>query len=64
MPVKKPGNFFQNIVLTEEIKYYEDNIYVQSVKLNGNSYNKKIISHQEIMKGGTLKFIMGCNPKH
>lgn len=38
------------------------NIYVQSVKLNGKPYNSSSISHQQIMRGGTLTLQMGAKP--
>ncbi len=40
-----------------------DNIYIQGVELNGEAYNKMIISHQDIMNGGVLKFVMDNTPK-
>ncbi|QLE02453.1 glycoside hydrolase family 92 protein [Galbibacter sp. BG1] len=40
----------------------EENIYIQSVKLNGKSYNNVWITHDTITKGGTLEFIMGPEP--
>lgn len=39
-----------------------ENIYIQSVKLNGQDYKKSFITHQDIMKGGSLKFVMGSKP--
>jgi predicted alpha-1,2-mannosidase len=39
--------------------YAPENIYVQSVELNGRKYEKPCISHQDILKGGSLKFVMG-----
>jgi len=36
---------------------------VQSVELNEKKYDKKTISHQEIIDGGILKFQMGNQPK-
>jgi len=37
-----------------------DNIYIRSVKLNGKTYNKPYILHDDIMKGGELVFEMGA----
>jgi predicted alpha-1,2-mannosidase len=42
----------------------DDNIYVQSLKLNGNIYNKTYIHHSDIMNGGTLEFTMGAKPNY
>ena len=38
------------------------NIYIQSVKLNGQDYTKSFITHKDIMNGGELVFEMGANP--
>lgn len=38
------------------------NVYVQSVNLNGKPYAKSWISHADIMKGGTLRLVMGPKP--
>ena len=40
-----------------------ENMYIQQIKLNGIVYNKFIINHQDIIKGGTLEFVMGAKPK-
>jgi predicted alpha-1,2-mannosidase len=40
-----------------------ENIYIQNVELNGEEYNKTTITHQDIMDGGLLKFVMGSSPK-
>ena len=36
----------------------DKNVYIQSAMLNGNAYEKSYITYQDIMNGGTLKFIM------
>jgi predicted alpha-1,2-mannosidase len=38
------------------------NCYIQSARLNGKPYNKCYISHQQILNGGTLEFVMGSQP--
>lgn len=38
------------------------NRYIQSVELNGTSYAKPYISHQDIINGGELVFTMGNHP--
>jgi predicted alpha-1,2-mannosidase len=38
------------------------NIYIQSVSLNDKPYTKSFITHKNILKGGTLKFVMGGKP--
>ena len=40
----------------------EQNIYVQSAKLNGKPYTKSYIDYKEIMKGGVLELSMGSKP--
>eukprot|EP01029_Cantina_marsupialis_P027800 TRINITY_DN774016_c0_g1_i1.p1 TRINITY_DN774016_c0_g1~~TRINITY_DN774016_c0_g1_i1.p1 ORF type:complete len:727 (+),score=111.88 TRINITY_DN774016_c0_g1_i1:245-2425(+) len=49
------GNKF--IISTEN--QGEDNHYIQKVVLNGKEYKKLTITHQEIMKGGELHFVLG-----
>jgi predicted alpha-1,2-mannosidase len=39
-----------------------DNFYIQSATLNGHSYNKSWITHEDIVKGGVLEFEMGATP--
>lgn len=39
-----------------------ENMYVQSVKLNGVSYHENAINFDDIRKGGTLEFTMGPTP--
>ena len=39
-----------------------ENIYIQSVKLNGQPYDKSYITHEQIMSGATLEFEMGNQP--
>ena len=39
-----------------------DNIYIQSVKVNGKPYDKSYITHQQIMDGATVEFEMGNQP--
>lgn len=39
-----------------------ENMYIQSVKLNGVAYDKCYITHQQIMEGATLEFEMGNTP--
>ena len=37
-------------------------MYIQSVALNGQPYDKSYIRYDDIMKGGTLEFVMGAQP--
>ncbi len=43
----------------EAKNFSDDNIYVQSVELNGKPYSENYISQNDIMNGGTLVFYMG-----
>lgn len=47
-------------ILTENNS--KENIYIQHVYLNGKDYNKSYIRYSDIVKGGTLKFVMGNKP--
>ena len=40
----------------------DQNIYIQSVKLNGKDYKYSYITHKDIMQGGELIFHMGPKP--
>lgn len=40
----------------------EKNIYIQSVKLNGQNYTRSYITYKDIMNGGNLEFEMGPQP--
>jgi len=48
----------------EAINNSDQNIYVQSVQLNDKPYSKTYISHTDLMKGGSLKLIMGSKPNY
>ena len=39
-----------------------DNKYIQSATLNGKPYTKTYFSHEDILAGGTLEFVMGDRP--
>jgi predicted alpha-1,2-mannosidase len=40
----------------------KENIYIQSVTLNGRPYEKTFITHKDILQGGELVFVMGNEP--
>ena len=42
----------------------KQNIYIQSVELNGKPYEKGYIRYEDIMQGGKLKFFMGNRPNY
>ena len=39
-----------------------NNVYIQSVKLNGQAYTHSFITYKDIMAGGMLEFTMGDTP--
>ena len=39
-----------------------ENIYIQRVTLDGKPYTKNYISHEDILRGGTMLFEMGPEP--
>lgn len=68
---------FNQTTITLDNRYYKgkmftitaknnspENIYIQSVNLNGKPLNRLWITHEEITNGGILEFIMGNTPKH
>jgi putative alpha-1,2-mannosidase len=38
------------------------NVYIQSAKLNGKTYNKSYFTYEDIANGGELEFTMGAEP--
>lgn len=38
------------------------NVYIQSARLNGRKYTRSYVTYQDIMRGGTLEFVMGPEP--
>lgn len=44
------------------INYAPDHKYIQSATLNGKQWNKSWFSHNELMQGGVLEFVMGKHP--
>ncbi len=40
----------------------DKNFYIQSARLNGKTYTRSYLRHQDIMKGGKLEFEMGPEP--
>ena len=56
--IKVPGGEF--VVRTRDNS--PENIYIQSVTLNGKPYDKSYISHDDIAAGGRMEFVMGGTP--
>jgi putative alpha-1,2-mannosidase len=38
------------------------NVYIQSATLNGKALNEPVLKYGDIMRGGTLEFVMGAQP--
>ena len=53
-----PGKSFT----IKAINLSSENIYIQSAKLNGKDLNRSWISHDELVDGGELVFVMGKEP--
>ncbi|MDR1339165.1 MAG: glycoside hydrolase family 92 protein [Prevotellaceae bacterium] len=54
---------FDRPYTVEALNLSKENMYVQSVELNGSLYTGKSISHKDIMKGGRLVFTMTGEPE-
>lgn len=39
------------------------NVYIQNMRLNGETYNKSWIDYSDIIRGGTLELFMGSTPR-
>jgi predicted alpha-1,2-mannosidase len=50
--------------IVEAINNSPENIYIQSVELNGKAYNFSFISHNDIMDGGIMRIRMGNKPNY
>lgn len=48
----------------QTIRKSPEDIYIQSVTLNGKKYKDFFITHQDIMNGGTMVFKMGKKPSN
>ncbi|MGB8491262.1 MAG: GH92 family glycosyl hydrolase [Bacteroidales bacterium] len=57
--ISLPGNRQFTI---KAVNNSDQNMYIQSVKLNGTTYTRSYITYKEIMNGGTLEIEMGPQP--
>ncbi len=48
--------------LTIKANNPEENIYIQNVKLNGQTVPENFVTYQQLMEGGTLEFVLGNKP--
>ncbi|MBB4152815.1 putative alpha-1,2-mannosidase [Sphingomonas jinjuensis] len=51
-----------NRLVIEAANNSAENVYIQSVTLNGRDWTKPYLPRQELQAGGTLRFIMGPTP--
>src|SRR5699024_6599668 len=51
-----------NDIVIKAPKVSDKNKYIQSMKMNGESYNKLSIDHKDLVNGATLEFEMGSKP--
>lgn len=64
-PIQEYANFhFENgtSFSIKTLNNSPENKYIQSIELNGEKYTKMFITHDELLKGGTLTFNMGNKP--
>lgn len=50
--------------VVEAVNNNEQNIYIQKITLNGKSYPYSYITYTNMMKGGTMKIVMGSKPNY
>lgn len=75
LPVELTSPLFEKMTISLDTSYYEgktfvieainnskENIYIQSVSLNGKPLDQPRISFRDIVKGGSLTFEMGSQP--
>ncbi|MBK5720590.1 GH92 family glycosyl hydrolase [Dysgonomonas sp. Marseille-P4677] len=51
----------KKVSITTE-NYSKQNVYIQSMTLNGKEYNKTYITYNDIKNGADIKFVLGSNP--
>lgn len=51
-----------NVFVVETENKSDENIYIQSVELNGKAYDNSYIRYEDIVNGGRIKFVMGAVP--
>jgi putative alpha-1,2-mannosidase len=52
----------EHVLVIEADKYAPENLYIQSLELNGKKISNCWIPRKEVMQGGTLTFTMGPEP--
>jgi predicted alpha-1,2-mannosidase len=56
------GTIGQYVHGNQPSHHTSENKYIQSATLNGSNFNRPWITHEEIVKGGSLVFEMGAEP--
>ena len=51
-----------NSLVIDAANNNSENIYIESLRLDGNTYTKNYLKHGDMIKGGVLKFDMGSKP--
>lgn len=51
-----------NSLVIDAANNNSENMYIESLRLDGNVYTKNYLKHGDLLKGGVLKFDMGSKP--
>ncbi|MBS6239816.1 MAG: GH92 family glycosyl hydrolase [Bacteroides sp.] len=51
-----------NSLVIDAANNSSENMYIESLRLDGNTYTKNYLKHGDLLKGGVLKFDMGSKP--
>ena len=51
-----------NSLVIDAANNNSENMYIESLRLDGNAYTKNYLKHGDLLKGGVLKFDMGSKP--
>ncbi len=51
-----------NSLVIDAANNNSENIYINSLRLDGNEYSRNYLKHGDLIKGGVLKFDMGSKP--
>jgi len=57
-----PEVYRGNIFVIEAVNNSAENVYIQSATLDGQPLNRSWITHEELVRGGTLALVMGPAP--
>ena len=57
-----PEVYRGNVFVIEAVNNSAENVYIQSATLNGQPLNRPWITHEELVRGGTLALVMGPAP--